>query len=74
MMLIFKDTKAKKARTGTKNARVQDHISQKAKDKRQKAQGMYMYLRAYLQILEIYSSWYYYFVAETVQLCLNLYI
>ena len=33
---------------------------------------MYMYLRAYLQILEIYSSWYYYFVAETVQLCLNL--
>jgi len=67
--LIFKDTKAKKARTGTKNARVQDHISQKAKDKRQKAQGMY--LHAYLSSLEIYSSWYYYFVVETVQLCLN---
>lgn len=33
---------------------------------------MYMYLHAYLQILEIYSSWYYYFVAENVQLCLNL--
>jgi len=70
MMLIFKDTKAKKARTGTKNAGVQDHISQKAKDKRQKAQGMY-YLHAYLSSLEIYSSWYFYFVVETVQLCFN---
>ena len=42
MMLTFKDRKAKKGRTGTKNARMQDHIShaQKTKDERQKAQGI----------------------------------
>lgn len=40
MMLTFKDRKVKQGRTGTKNARVQDHISQKTKDEGQKAQGI----------------------------------
>ena len=39
MMLTVKNRKVRKGRTGTKDARVQDQISQKTKDERQKAQG-----------------------------------
>ena len=36
---MFKDRKAKKARTGIKNAGVHDYNGQKTKDEREKAQG-----------------------------------